>query len=327
MPGPYAFVTDRATGDPGPASDHNGIAAALNEAASIPTPSVLALRDAAGRMQAEDPDAAEDVATKGWVETQNGLLIPKSLVNAKGDLLVATANDTVTRLAVGADGKFLKSKSAAAEGMAWESVAEGPGEWVGVDGGGATGRWNINPSSPSNTSLGSQTSDMKVSPLPIYGPCRLRSFTFQVTTAGDVGSLIHWWLYSPSGAAGSIPDTLVQAFAGVPGDATGQVTITPTTPIPLAPGYHMFLVGGSNVTTTAPGVQSSNSTISQELMYRTRNHNRLDLSTRGGTTAIGITTASAPPATIAWNFSSSTPHLIDISGSRMPLAILDLIPA
>lgn len=206
-----------------------------------------------------------------------------------------------------------------------EMPAAGPGEYVGVDGGGVAARWNTLPISLSNVSLGSST--MKVSPMPIYGPCRLRSFTFQVTTAGDAGSLIHWWLYKPSGAKGSIPDTLVQAFAGVSGAATGQVTITAAEPIPLDPGYYMMLVGQSNVTTTAPGVQSSNSTMSQELAYRTRNGNRMDLFVRGGTDAVGIGTGSPAPATIDWNFSATSPHLIDVSGGRMPMMLLDLIPA
>lgn len=47
--------------------------------------------------------------------------IPKSLVDAKGDLLVATANDTVARLAVGTNGQVLEADSAAASGVAWKT--------------------------------------------------------------------------------------------------------------------------------------------------------------------------------------------------------------
>lgn len=45
-------------------------------------------------------------AVKGFVETQAGLLVPKSLVDAKGDLLIGTANDTVGRLAIGSTGEI-----------------------------------------------------------------------------------------------------------------------------------------------------------------------------------------------------------------------------
>lgn len=43
------------------------------------------------------------------------------LFDAKGDLLVATADDTPARLAVGADGRVLRARSSATEGVAWES--------------------------------------------------------------------------------------------------------------------------------------------------------------------------------------------------------------
>lgn len=50
--------------------------------------------------------------------------IPASLVNAKGDLLVATADNTVTRKAVGADGTLLVAASAQADGMLWRTLTE-----------------------------------------------------------------------------------------------------------------------------------------------------------------------------------------------------------
>lgn len=68
MPGPYNFPTDRTTGGPAPASDHNAIAAALNEAAVAATPNVLALRDASGRFKVGTPAAADDAATKDYVD-------------------------------------------------------------------------------------------------------------------------------------------------------------------------------------------------------------------------------------------------------------------
>jgi hypothetical protein len=48
-----------------------------------------------------------------------------TVVDAKGDLLVGTAADTVGRLAVGADGHVLTADSAAASGVKWAAAAGG----------------------------------------------------------------------------------------------------------------------------------------------------------------------------------------------------------
>lgn len=45
--------------------------------------------------------------------------VPKALVDAKGDLLAATAADTVTRLPVGTNGQALLADSAQASGLKW----------------------------------------------------------------------------------------------------------------------------------------------------------------------------------------------------------------
>jgi hypothetical protein len=46
-----------------------------------------------------------------------------SVVDAKGDLIVGTANDTIGRLAVGADGSIPVADSAATAGIAWRAAA------------------------------------------------------------------------------------------------------------------------------------------------------------------------------------------------------------
>lgn len=49
-------------------------------------------------------------------------VIDQSVVDAKGDLLAATAADTVTRLAVGANSTYLRANSAAATGLEWGAL-------------------------------------------------------------------------------------------------------------------------------------------------------------------------------------------------------------
>jgi hypothetical protein len=60
-----------------------------------------------------------------WVEVGalaiNSLL---SIVNAKGDLLVGSADNTVVRLGVGNDNQFLVANSSATSGLSWSSIED-----------------------------------------------------------------------------------------------------------------------------------------------------------------------------------------------------------
>jgi hypothetical protein len=51
--------------------------------------------------------------------------IPKTIVDAKGDLIAATAADTVSRLAVGTNDQVLIADSTAATGLKWGTIAAG----------------------------------------------------------------------------------------------------------------------------------------------------------------------------------------------------------
>lgn len=55
-------------------------------------------------------------------ETVKSNYISKTTVNAKGDILAATANDTITRVAVGANGTILTADSAEAAGVKWAAA-------------------------------------------------------------------------------------------------------------------------------------------------------------------------------------------------------------
>jgi hypothetical protein len=61
-----------------------------------------------------------------WVTTDDANAIQNSIVDAKGDLIAATANDTPARLAVGTNGQVLQADSTAATGLKWATVSTSP---------------------------------------------------------------------------------------------------------------------------------------------------------------------------------------------------------
>ena len=60
-----------------------------------------------------------------WVAQDDSNAIQNAIVDAKGDLIAATAADTPARLAVGTNGQVLTADSTAATGLAWATSAAG----------------------------------------------------------------------------------------------------------------------------------------------------------------------------------------------------------
>jgi len=60
-----------------------------------------------------------------WVAQDDSNAIQNAIVDAKGDLITATAADTPARLAVGTNGQYLIADSTTATGLKWGDVSAG----------------------------------------------------------------------------------------------------------------------------------------------------------------------------------------------------------
>lgn len=60
-----------------------------------------------------------------WVTTDDANAIQNAIVDAKGDLITATAADTPARLAVGTNGQVLTADSTTATGLKWATASSG----------------------------------------------------------------------------------------------------------------------------------------------------------------------------------------------------------
>jgi hypothetical protein len=69
--------------------------------------------------------ATEYLSGTGVYSVPSGSGIPSTIVDAKGDLIAATAADTVARLAVGSNGQVLTADSGESTGIKWAAAAGG----------------------------------------------------------------------------------------------------------------------------------------------------------------------------------------------------------
>ena len=71
-------------------------------------------------------DGAAAIRSLGTaVDTTVATMVPKTVVDAKGDIIAATAADTVARLAVGANGTVLTADSSTGTGLKWATAGGG----------------------------------------------------------------------------------------------------------------------------------------------------------------------------------------------------------
>jgi hypothetical protein len=75
----------------------------------------------------KDTDVVEIYTGAAWVSLDDPNAIQNSIVDAKGDIITATADNTPARLAVGTNGQTLVADSTASTGLKWATAAAGGG--------------------------------------------------------------------------------------------------------------------------------------------------------------------------------------------------------
>jgi len=111
--------------------------------------------------------------------------IPQSIVDAKGDLVVGTAADTVGRLGVGTNGQYLQADSTAGTGLVWSTISGYSAPTIG------------------STVVNSGATVTTIAGLTLTAP----TLTGTVTASGDI-------TLSASGAFGSVKDFQTLSLMG-----------------------------------------------------------------------------------------------------------------
>jgi hypothetical protein len=73
----------------------------------------------------KDTDVVEIYTGAAWVSLDDPNAIQNSIVDAKGDIITATADNTPARLAVGTNGQTLMADSSTSTGLKWAAASSG----------------------------------------------------------------------------------------------------------------------------------------------------------------------------------------------------------
>lgn len=156
--------------------------------------------------------------------------ISKTTINAKGDLLAGTANDTLTVLSAGSNGAYLKVDSSAATGLAWDTAVVTLTDSQTLTNKTLTSPTLTTPAlgTPASGTLSSCTVDgtnaVGYRNVPITGSEKTASYTL---ATGDVGKYVQ----VGTGGSVTIPNsTFAQGdIISIANNTTGNITVTCST--------------------------------------------------------------------------------------------------
>lgn len=157
-----------------------------------------------GLVYQSDGSAWATWATLGGTET-----LPATIVDAKGDIIAATAADTPARMAAGTNGQVLTVDSAEATGLKWATPAGGGGGWtLAVDEDGTSftnftalsgGSWASDGTTINQTDTGGSWRRAYYNTKIPAGAVLVYQADVQVITAGGSGGLV---VFDGSGGSG-----------------------------------------------------------------------------------------------------------------------------
>jgi hypothetical protein len=231
------------------------------------------------------------LATTAYVQTEAGLLVPKSLVDAKGDLLVGSAADTVARLAVGSDGQVLTADAASTNGVKWAAAGGGSGTDFKVGHSPWSGKWSRGNYGPVGSNLTLVLNRLYAAPYRLNASGTADRIGVDVATAAAAGGVARLVIYQPDGTGG-MPGTVVLDAGTVAIDTTGAKAITISQA--LSAGFYWLAVIGQTATGAA-----IRGTVSYDPMvpYFTGANMFTGSTAPGGISSTGTSYTGAPGAT------------------------------
>jgi hypothetical protein len=125
-----------------------------------------------------------------WVTSDDANAIQNTIVDAKGDLIAATAADTPARLAVGTNGHVLTADSTAATGIKWAAAAAGAAVY------GKTLSQGSNKSTTSTSYVAIDSTNLRITATPT-GTVAIASCSGQLSSSGV--SSVDWRVSCGSG--------------------------------------------------------------------------------------------------------------------------------
>jgi hypothetical protein len=194
----------------------------------------------------------EDDLPLGQLDLRYPLL---SLVDAKGDLLVGSADNTVVRKAVGSDGQVLTADTASAGGVKWATASGAAGFIPGtVPPALLTGTKYM--ALPANVGTGLTNGTLAdgtahIYPMIVPVACTLNSVSISINTAGSAGAVVRFGLYDSAGARVADLGTVV---------ATAVAIVTLSVSQALSAGNYYVAGVVQGAAATPPGLRMINST-------------------------------------------------------------------
>jgi hypothetical protein len=169
-------------------------------------------------------DSTKSLATTEYVQTNMAGTVKKSLITAKGDLLVGNQSGLPLIVPVGADGQVLTADSAQTNGVKW-SPAGGASFPNPYTGGLALTVPPLGLDSTSSQPIGNQPAGNRLVWFPIdLGACTITGFTLNVSAAGDGAAIAKVGIYYDIG--GIRPGNLIATLGTVSVTSTGIKTLS-----------------------------------------------------------------------------------------------------